>query len=486
MFLGIDLGTSAVKAVVVDSRQRLVARSSVALTCQRPQPLWSEQDPEQWWQATVAAVRSLPSATRRAVHSIGLSGQMHGAVLLDRHQRVQRPAILWNDGRSERECREIQASEPRLQNITGNLAMPGFTAPKLLWLRRHEPEIFAHIAMVLLPKDYLRLRLTGNLISDLSDASGTLWLNVAERAWSEPMLAASHLTRSQVPELVEGNSPTGRVRADVSALLGIETALVAGGAGDNAATAVGTGVVEPGDAFLSLGTSGVLFVVTDQFQPSPQKAAHAFCHALPARWHQMSVMLSAASALDWATNLLGFQNIAAAMAAAQAQGLNSNTPLFLPYLNGERTPHNDPFARGVFYRLSPDTSAADLIVSVLEGVAHGFVDGLDTLTQAGSTVSRITLVGGGTRADYWSELLAAALNLPLIRSYGAEHAAALGAARLGRLALSAEDPATVCLPPEPERLFTPDEGLAQCIRARHSSYANLYRQLKDTFTEFST
>jgi xylulokinase len=310
MFLGIDLGTSSVKALLLDGEDGVVAKASAPLEVSSPRPLWSEQDPHAWWDACVRSVLALPTNLRRAVRGIGLSGQMHGAVLLDAHDTVLRPAILWNDARSAAECTELERREPRVREITGNLPMAGFTAPKLLWVGRHEPEVFRATRTVLLPKDYLRLRLTGEKVSDPSDASGTLWLDVARRTWSEGLLSACDLTLGHIPSLIEGDEPSGALRADVAQLLGMPpSVVVAGGAGDNAASAIGTGVIDAGQAFLSLGTSGVLFVATDTFRPSPDKAAHAFCHALPGRWHQMSVMLTAASALDWAAGLLGFEDL---------------------------------------------------------------------------------------------------------------------------------------------------------------------------------
>ncbi|MGB8602915.1 MAG: xylulokinase, partial [Rhizomicrobium sp.] len=366
MFLGIDVGTSSVKAVLIDENDKLVAQGSGALTVERPHALWSQQDPDSWWKATVEAVRALPENHRRAVKAIGLSGQMHGATLLDAADKPLRPAILWNDGRSEAECAELEQREPKSRAITGNLAMPGFTAPKLVWVEKHEPEIFAKVKTVLLPKDYVRLKLTGTKASDMSDAAGTLWLDVAKRDWSDEMLAATHLTRSHMPQAVEGNAATGTVLPAVAKELGIPEVVVAGGGGDNAASAVGLGVVRTGDAFLSLGTSGVLFAVTDKFRPNAERAAHAFCHAIPGQWHQMAVILSAAANLDWIRDLCGFKDIPDVFTSAEARGYSKDTPIFLPYLSGERTPHNDPTARGVFFGLGAATEKADLANAVME------------------------------------------------------------------------------------------------------------------------
>ncbi len=288
---------------MLDEHGAVVGQGTAALTVQRPHPLWSEQDPEAWWQATTAAVRAIDPAVRRAVRGIGLAGQMHGATLLGADDRPLRPGILWNDGRSHAECAELEAKAPDLHRIAGNLAMPGFTAPKLLWVAHHEPETFSAIRTVLLPKDYVRLRMTGEKASDVSDAAGTLWLDVAAREWSDDILAATGLTREQMPQAVEGTAQTGRLRADVAEAWGIDQVPVAGGGGDNAAGAAGVGVVKDGDALLSLGTSGVIFAATKEFRPNPAGAVHAFCHCLPNMWHQMSVHLSAAACIDWVARL---------------------------------------------------------------------------------------------------------------------------------------------------------------------------------------
>ena len=483
-YLGIDLGTSAVKAVVANDRGEVIAQASVPLSLQRPRAGWSEQSPGEWWQASIAAVRSLPPEVRQSVQAVGLSGQMHGAVLLDAADAVLRPAILWNDGRSMAQCQALERDEPRTREITGNIAMPGFTAPKLAWVREHEPGLFARVATVLLPKDYLRLKLTGEHLSEMSDSAGTLWLDVGQRDWSDAMLAATGLTRGQMPALVEGSQAAGRLRADVARELGLGETIVAGGAGDNAASAVGIGVIAPGQAFLSLGTSGVLFLVNDRFRPNPARAVHSFCHAIPGRWHQMAVMLSAASCIDWVTALAGFADVPTAVAAAEARGLRADTPMFLPYLSGERTPHNDPRARGTFFRMDNDTCGADLVVAVLEGVAHGLAEGLGSLLAAGGTVDGISVVGGGSRLPYWLRLLATVLDRPLLLHSGSEVGAALGAARLAQLAHTGAEPGAVCTAPPVVRVVEPDPALAGLLRSRAPVYSRLYASLKDLYQEF--
>ncbi|MGI4717958.1 MAG: xylulokinase [Janthinobacterium lividum] len=486
MYLGIDLGTSEVKLLLMGETGEPVATAGVPLTVSRPRPQWSEQDPAQWWSATQAAIRQLRAAHGAAlarVRAIGLSGQMHGAVLLDASDRVLRPAILWNDGRSHRECGLLTEREPRLPAITGNLAMPGFTAPKLAWVARHEPDVFARTATVLLPKDYLRLMLTGEKVSEMSDAAGTLWLDVGARDWSDAMLEATGLARRHMPRLVEGSAPSGVLRRELAEEWGMSgQVVVAGGGGDNAASAVGIGATRPGDGFISLGTSGVLFVVTDRLRANPDSAVHAFCHALPGRWHQMSVMLSAASCLSWIARATGAGSEAALVPEAQALSgaALDGAPLFLPYLSGERTPHNDPHAQGVFFGLGHDTSRGALAYSVLEGVAFGLADGLAALRAAGAETASLSLVGGGARSGYWSQLLADTLDVAIVTHQESSAGAALGAARLAALADGqAEEQA--CARLAVARRFEPDAGRHGALAQRHARYRSLYRQLRPVF-----
>jgi xylulokinase len=486
LYLGVDIGTSGVKALLLDERGVIAAQATEALEISRPAPGFSEQDPDSWWTATVRAVRALPSSQRALVQGIGLSGQMHGATLLDSKDRPLRPAILWNDGRSAEECLELERREPASRAITGNIIMPGFTAPKLLWVSRHEPEIFRQTACVLLPKDYVRLKMTGEKVSDMSDAAGTAWLDVGKRDWSDALLSATGLSRGHMPRLIEGTSPSGTVTAEAAEQLQLPRVVVAGGGGDNAASAAGLGVVLPGQGFLSLGTSGVLFVVTDRFRPNPDRAAHAFCHCLPNRWHQMSVMLSAASVLDWVARLTGTTNLPHLVESAQARGLNRRSPFFLPYLSGERTPHNDPHSRGVFFGITPDTTASDLTLAVLEGVAHSFADGLGVLLEKGGSIGDITVTGGGARLPYWGTLLAASLERPLTYRSGSEVGAALGAARLARAAVTAEPPEKICTPPPVQAVVQPDAALTRLLAERRPLFRRLYRDLQQAFVEYST
>ncbi len=375
-------------------------------------------------------MRALPPQLRDRLRAIGLSGQMHGATLLDADDRPLRPAILWNDGRSHAECDELHAALPGLEQITGNRGMPGFTAPKLLWVRRHEPQVFRSVRRVLLPKDFVRLRLTGEAASDCSDAAGTLWMDVAARRWSSRMLNACGLEERHMPRLVEGTDPTGNLLASAAERLGLRRIPVYGGGGDNAAGAIGLGVVRDGEAFMSLGTSGVLCVACDTYRPNPSVGIHTFRHAVPRRWHQMAVILSAASCLEWAARVAGMATVGELLARVEA----ANAPakeLFLPYLSGERTPHNDPHARGVLFGITHDTTAEAIGQAVLEGVAAAFRDGLDALLAAGSNIGAISVAGGGAQSLYWTRLLAAALGHALQVRESAAVGAALGAAPRG-------------------------------------------------------
>jgi xylulokinase len=481
MYLGIDAGTSGIKAVIVDDMGAVVSESRAALSVSHPHPLWSEQDPSDWWSATNSAVSQLDAASRAKVRAIGLSGQMHGAVLLNKARKVIRPAILWNDGRSGAECDELLRREPRAHELTGNLIMPGFTAPKLLWVRKHEPAAWDEIDLVLLPKDYIRLRMTGEAATDLSDASGTLWVDVAKRAWSTEMLTACELTTNQMPRLGEGTMPTGILRDELAEAWGMARVPVCAGGGDNAAGAVGVGVIHDGDALLSLGTSGVLFAATSQFRPNVEGTVHAFCHALPDLWHQMSVMLNCASCIDWVVALTNSGSVESVLSTLENSGRGDTPELFLPYLTGERTPHNDPFAKGVFFGLTASTDALALVLATLQGVALGLADGMDVLTDAGTRFDAITVIGGGSRSAYWGRILASALNKPLIYRSGADLGPAYGAARLARLSIGEGDVESVCTAPAIASVIEPDRGLSDTLAAKRAAFKALYHDLKPLF-----
>jgi len=479
VFLGLDFGTSAVKALLVDGAQTVIASANVPLSVQRPAAGHSEQDPHAWWQAMLDAVDALGRdhpAALSAVEGIGLSGQMHGAVLLDEAGTVLRPAILWSDVRSVAECTELEVAVPGLRQVTGNIAMPGFTAPKLLWVRKHEPEVFVRVRTVLLPKAYIRYRMTGEMIEDMSDASGTLWLDVGARDWSDAMLTATGLSRAAMPSLVEGNAAAGKLRPELAARWHMARGVVlAGGAGDNAAGAVGLSAIRPGDAFVSLGTSGVLFATTDRFRPYPQAAVHAFCHALPATWHQMGVTLSAAASLAWWAGVTG--RAEADLLAEVGSPVSPSPALFLPYLGGERTPHNDGTIRGAFAGLSHDTNRRLLTQAVLEGVAFSLRDCLDALVASGTRIEAADVIGGGSRSRAWVAIIAAALDLPLHRLAGGEHGGAFGAARLARMAVTEEAPDAVCTPAARTETILPDTVLAAAYTQRIAQYRALYRSI---------
>jgi xylulokinase len=478
MYLGIDLGTSAVKAILVDDRQRVVASASRALTSASPRPGHSEQEPADWIDATFAILDALKADHPREladVEGIGLSGQMHGATLLDATLRPLRPCILWNDGRSAAECRILEERWPALRATTGNKAMPGFTAPKLLWIAAHEPEIFAATRIVLLPKAYLRLVLSGEVIEDVSDASGSLWLDVARRDWSDDGLSATGLSRQQMPRLVEGCAPAARRRNELALRWGMtRRPMIAGGAGDNPASAIGIGAIRPGTACVSLGTSGALLAPTDKIAANPDRVVHTFAHAIPAMWIQAGAILSAASCLAWIARLFGASE-ADLLAPLGARPTVPSQVSFLPYLSGERTPHDDPDARGMIDGLNHGTDRAAIVQAVLEGVAFALADCRDALADAGITVSQADAIGGGSRSRFWLSVLANVLNLPIHRSDEGEAGAAFGAARLGRLAVTGEAIDAVCTPPRRIETFKPERALIDAYAERLPAWRELYR-----------
>ena len=478
MFLGVDVGTSGVKAVILSDTGAVLDQATTPLHVSRPAPLWSEQDPDDWWAATETAILALDPRLRSGVRGIGLAGQMHGATLLGADDRPLRPAILWNDGRSFAECDDLERAAPDMRAITGNIAMPGFTAPKLLWVRRHEPDVFARVRSVLLPKDYVRLRMTGDKASDVSDSAGTLWLDVAARRWSRAMLSACGLDERYMPLLHEGSEIGGTLRSGIAARWGMTAVPVAAGGSDNAAGAVGVGVIADGDALLSLGTSGVVFVATSDFRPNPERAVHAFCHCLPDIWHQMSVHLSAAACLDWAARLIGVDGPAALLGLAERAGPAAGAELFLPYLSGERTPHNDPHVRGAFLGLGNDTDDARIAAAVLEGVAFALADGLDALREAGTALSSLSVIGGGARSRYWGGIIAASLGVPLAYIEGGEVGPALGAARLAQIAVTGASAAQVCTRPPVRHVIEPDAALVDRLAPKLARFRAAYPLLR--------
>jgi len=433
--LGIDVSTTATKAVVVDGDGRVVASASTSYGLSTPRPLWAEQDPAQWWQAARTSIRrALDAAGSPAVDAVGLTGQMHGLVLLGDGDEVLRPAILWNDQRAAAECDEMRdrLGLERLVAITGNDAFPGFTAPKLLWVRRHEPDVYRRIRRVLLPKDYVRLHLTGAYATDRAGAGGTLLLDLASRDWSDAVLDAFEIPHGWLPPTHEGTATTGQVSAAAAAATGLAAGTpVVGGGGDQAAQAVGVGAVDEGVVALTLGTSGVVFAACDAPRCEPTGRLHAFPHAVPGRWHVMGVMLSAAGSLAWYRDVAApGTDFGALIAEAASVPPGAEGLIFLPYLSGERTPHADPRARGAFVGLTLRHGRAQLTRAVLEGVACGLRDNLALMGEVGlAAASEVRLSGGGARSPVWRRILADVLGVDLV-AMEAEEGAAFGAALL--------------------------------------------------------
>ncbi|MBB6483746.1 xylulokinase [Rhizobium lusitanum] len=480
MYLGLDLGTSGVKAMLIDGNQKIIGSAHGDLDVSRPHPGWSEQDPAHWISATEEAIAGLKAAHPKelaAVRGIGLSGQMHGATLLDADDKVLRPCILWNDTRSYQEAAALDA-DPRFRALTGNIVFPGFTAPKLAWVAKHEPDIFARVRWVLLPKDYLRLWLTGEHMSEMSDSAGTSWLDTGKRKWSSELLAATNLDEKQMPMLVEGTEVAGKLRGELASKWGIGgDVVVAGGAGDNAASACGMGTVSHGAAFVSLGTSGVLFAANGSYLPKPESAVHAFCHALPNTWHQMGVILSATDALNWHSHVTG--KSAAELTTELGDTLKAPTSVtFLPYLSGERTPHNDATIRGAFIGLGHESGRAVLTQAVLEGVSFAIRDNLEALRSAGTNIARVTAIGGGSRSRYWLASIATALGVPVDLPADGDFGAAFGAARLGLIAATGADPVAVCTPPQTAGTIDPVASLTDAYADAYKRYRAVYPAIK--------
>ncbi|RYE08543.1 MAG: xylulokinase [Hyphomicrobiales bacterium] len=482
-YLGLDIGTSGVKAILIDRAGKALGEATAkAVEPVRPHPGWSEQNPADWWTACQSAMDALSKshpAEMAAVRGIGLSGHMHGAVLLGQGDEVLRPCILWNDGRSAAECKEMEAAEPRLRDIAGNIAMPGFTAPKIAWVRKHEPEIYSKIAKVLLPKAYVRLLLTGEHVEEMSDAAGTLWLDVGKRDWSDALLAVTGLSRSHMPSLVEGSAPGGTLKPELAARWGMSgKILVAGGAGDNAAAACGIGAIRPGEGFVSLGTSGVLFVSNDRFRPNTAGAVHAFCHAVPSTWHQMGVILSATDSLNWLSHISG-KSQPELSGAAEASFKGPGEEIFLPYLSGERTPHNNAGARGSFVGLSHLSDQARLAQAVMEGVTFAFRDCQRVLADAGTTFGRILAVGGGSKSALWLKLIATNLDTEIALPEDGDFGGALGAARLGLCAAEGADPAEVMTMPGIKQIIQPEASLRDAYTQQYARYRALYPAIEE-------
>ena len=476
MFIGLDLGTSHLKGIVIDDAQNVCAEASVSLSLMRPKNGWSEQNPQDWLDATENVMASLANKVNlKKVNAIGLSGQMHGATLLDKNDNVLRPCILWNDTRSAEEASYLD-SKTIFRNLTGNIVFPGFTAPKLAWVRKHEPNIFAKISKVLLPKYYLRLWLCGEYVAEMSDAAGTSWLDVKRRDWSDALLAETDLDRSQMPTLIEGCEISGVLKKTHASKWGLpHGVIIAGGGGDNAASAIGVGVVKAGDAFVSLGTSGVLFAASDEYQPDAASAVHTFCHALPNTWHQMGVILAATDAMNWFGQVLNSsaQEMTNDLGVLKAP----SKTLFLPYLGGERTPHNDSQIRASFINLDHNADRQAMIRAVIEGVAFAFRDCFDALSSTGTKINQLVAVGGGAKSEYWVQAIATTLGLPISIPVAGDYGGAFGAARLGMIAYGINR-YDVAISPKIKHIIEPVMSLHDDYLSALKSYRETYKVLK--------
>ena len=481
-YLGIDLGTTALKCLITDHKQRAVGLGEVSLPIMRPQPGWSEQKPEEWWLALQKACKFLRSRQRKAwghIAAIGLSGQMHGAVVLNAAGEVLRPAILWNDGRAGAEAALFNSKFSDIGQIAGGPAVAGFTAPKLLWLRAHEPRIFKQLAMVLAPKDYLRFRMSGDFITDPCDATGMSLLDVGRRKWSASLVEAAGISLENLPHIDEGPRASAYLHKSAAGFLGLPVGLpIAAGAGDAAASAIGIGAINDGDGFISLGTSAQYFVTTKSFRPRPQQMIQALGHGLPDLWYQVAALLNGASPLSWLNGVLRGGTLQSLLQRTQRRYEGPGRILFLPYLNGERTPHNDPAARAAFHGLNAGTTQEDLALAVLEGVALSLADCQDVLEQSGTRVSELLVAGGGTRSAFWMQLLANVLNRRITIPKGSEVGAAFGAARLARLAVTGEAIAEVCSKPKALMHLEPDQKLSKAYADRLGDFRALYGALK--------
>lgn len=434
MFLGIDIGTSAIKVVCSDGLAILASATS-GLSTSSPRQGWSEQNPDIWWTAVCNAVQQLGQTVALSdVKAVGLSGQMHGAVLLDKAQTVLRPAILWNDSRSTQQCQHLRAALPDIGETAGVLPLPGFTAPKIMWLAQHEPRTYARIAHILLPKDYVGLCLHGQLATDMSDAAGTLWLDQRARGWSDPIAQATGVAPDWLPPLYNGHDIVGQVTPAAADQTGLRagTPVVAGG-GDAATGAVSLGATEPGRGFISLGTSGQLFVADRVYRPNPDQYVHAFAHTVPDRWYQMAAMLNGARPISWIGDQLG---LSAAEVVALAESVKGDrVPIFLPYLTGERSPHGDPHIRAGFFDLEDATTRAEMCRAVIESVAFCFADASRTFGEAMDNLPSLAAIGGGSRSGFLLRLIATVTGKPILRAGASDAGPAYGAVRLAACAV---------------------------------------------------
>jgi xylulokinase len=502
VYLGIDVGTSGTKTLVISAAGKVLAQATSNYPCYHPKPLWSEQDPEDWWQATIKTIRAVMKKARLKpgdVRAIGLSGQMHGSVFLDKKNQVIRPALLWNDQRTAAECEEIEkraGGRKQLIKLVANPALAGFTAPKILWLRNHEPKNFAKLAKVLLPKDEIRRRLTGEFATEVSDASGMLLLDVVKRQWSKTLLSKLELDADLLAKCYESEEVTGTLSRDAAKILGLTTdCLVVGGAGDCAAGAVGNGIVRRGELSTSIGTSGVVFVHSEGPEVDPQGRLHTFCHAVRGKWHMMGVTLAAGGSLQWFANLIATSRgsksndgvdfdkltMEAAATPSGAEGL-----FFLPYLAGERTPHADPLARGAFVGMTLKHGRGHFVRSVMEGVTYSLRDCLSIIEEQGVTVQQVRASGGGAKSKFWRQLQADVLGKPIV-SMAADEGAAFGAALLATVGAGEyKDVPEACDATVKTTATTkPAAKTKQFFDRAFPIYQQLYRSLRDDFKAIS-
>ena len=493
-FLGIDTSTTSSKALLIDEKGEVIAVASNPHTLQTPKPLWSEQDPREWWDAVAASIKSVlekAGISGERVGAVGLTGQMHGLVLLDGDGKVLRPAILWNDQRTQSQCDEIHRiiGKEKFIRITGNVALTGFTAPKILWVKENEPEIFAKAKHVLLPKDYVRLKLTGEYAMDKADGAGTVLFDLKARDWSNEVLSALDIPRAWMPRTFEGTEFTSVVNEEAARLTGLKVGTpVAAGGGDQAAGAVGVGAVEPGIVGLTVGTSGVVFATTPSALIEPEGRLHAFCHAVPGMWHFMGVMLSAAGSLQWYRDTLApkvsFDDL---LKEAESIPAGSEGLQFLPYLSGERTPHPDPLARGAFIGLTLRHSRAHMTRAVLEGVAFGLKDGFMLIQNAGlGTITQVRGSGGGVKGALWRQILASVLEAELVTvntseggAYGAALLAGVGAGAWSAVASACKQSIRIT------GSTAPVEKEAEAYRQSYALYRELYPALKSRFEKMN-
>lgn len=487
-YIGADLGTSAMKLLLVDEVGRIVNTVSETYEAHYPYPGWSEQNPSDWWEAFVSGVRRLVAETDvTQIKGIGVGGQMHGLVALDKQDAVIRPAILWNDGRTDKETEYLntEIGKSVLSNYTGNIAFAGFTAPKILWMKNHEPENVARIDKIMLPKDYLNYRLTGKHTSDYSDASGMLLLDVKNKCWSEQMLTICGVDKAWMPQLKESFEVIGNLKKDVALELGLpEEVIVVAGAGDNAAAAVGTGVVREGKCNISLGTSGTIFFPMNEFAVDEQNALHSFCHA-DGRYHLMGCILSAASCNKWfCEEILKDGNYEALQADITEENLGENDVFFLPYLMGERSPINDTDARGTFTGMSMKTSQKDMVQAVLEGVAFAIRDNFEVAKGQGVSIKDSYLCGGGAKSKIWQKILCNVLNIP-IRIPMMEEGPGYGAAMLAMVGDGMFATLNECVEQfiKEKEILYPDKEIASRYQRQYDKYKKIYPTMKELFKE---